>query len=222
MRDEQSTHHDPHAHDGKNWDTPFSYYGKLVWAIETLLIKRGVCSGGDIHRQLVGVAKRSATDGAKVVARALVDPAFKARLVSDAMAAVRELGFDINVALGELRVVENTNRVHHLVVCTLCSCYPTTLLGRPPDWYKSLAYRSRAVIDPRGVMRGFGLDLGDHIQVRVVDSTADCRYMVLPLRPAGTDNMEEEELASLVTRDSLIGVTQPLIPEQKEANAPIS
>ena len=119
-------------------------------------------------------------------------------------------------------MVENTDMVHHLVVCTLCSCYPTSLLGRPPDWYKSLAYRSRAVSDPRGVMRGFGLELRDHVEVRVVDSTADCRYMVLPRRPNGTENLGEEELAGLVTRDSLIGVTHPLSPEPAEATAPIS
>lgn len=219
MSDENIAHNDPHVHDVKNWDTPIGHHGGLVWAIETLLINKRICSGRDIQRQIAAVTRRSGADGAKVVARAWVDTGFKARLVSTPMAAVEELGYNLNVTLGELRVVENTNRIHHLVVCTLCSCYPTTLLGRPPDWYKSLAYRSRAVIDPRGVMRGFGLDLGNHVQVKVVDSTADCRYMVLPLRPSGTDNMREVELANLVTRDSLIGVTQPLTPEQKVTSA---
>jgi nitrile hydratase len=112
-----------------------------------------------------------------------------------------------------LAVVENTDEVHHLVVCTLCSCYPRMLLGRPPDWYKSLAYRSRAVVDPRGVMREFGLDLGDNVEVRVLDSTADLRYLVLPQRPPGTQHLSEEQLAELVTRDSMIGVSNPRTPE---------
>jgi nitrile hydratase len=112
-----------------------------------------------------------------------------------------------------LAVVENTDEVHHLVVCTLCSCYPRMLLGRPPDWYKSLAYRSRAVVDPRGVMREFGLDLGDNVEVRVLDSTADLRYLVLPQRPPGTQHLSEEQLAELVTRDSMIGVSHPRTPE---------
>jgi nitrile hydratase len=112
-----------------------------------------------------------------------------------------------------LAVVENTDEVHHLVVCTLCSCYPRMLLGRPPDWYKSLAYRSRAVVDPRGVMREFGLDPGDNVEVRVLDSTADLRYLVLPQRPPGTQHLSEEQLAELVTRDSMIGVSNPRTPE---------
>ncbi|MCH7746408.1 MAG: nitrile hydratase subunit alpha, partial [Chloroflexi bacterium] len=152
------------------------------------------------------------TDGARIVARAWVDPEFKARLVSDTRSAVAELGY-VLAPESQLAVMENTASVHHIVVCTLCSCYPTSLLGPPPDWYKSFAYRSRAVSDPRGVMREFGLDLDENVEVRVVDSTADLRYVVLPERPAGTENMSEEELAKLVNRDSMIGVTKASSPE---------
>ena len=124
-----------------------------------------------------------------------------------------DLGYSLPDTTPHLSVVENTDQVHHLVVCTLCSCYPRTLLGRPPDWYKSFAYRSRAVVDPRGVMREFGLDLDDSIEVKVLDSTADLRYLVLPQRPSGTEGMSEAELAKLVSRDSMIGVCNPRVPE---------
>jgi nitrile hydratase len=146
-----------------------------------------------------------------------VDPQFKARLLADSRAALAEVGYALPDTTPHLAVVENTHKVHYLVVCTLCSCYPRMLLGRPPDWYKSLAYRSRAVIDPRGVMREFGLELDDSIEVRVLDSTADLRYLVLPRRPAGTEQMSEEELAKLVTRDSMIGVNDALTPEPVRA-----
>lgn len=154
------------------------------------------------------MARRSPADGARLVARAWVDPGFRARLLADPKAAAAELGLDATSS-ARLVVVENTPEVHHLVVCTLCSCYPRALLGVPPDWYKSLRYRSRAVVDPRGVMREFGLDLPEPVEVRVLDSTADIRYMVLPRRPPGTEHLSEEELAHLVTRDSLIGVADP-------------
>jgi nitrile hydratase len=146
-----------------------------------------------------------------------VDPEFKARLLADPKAALAEMGYNIAGDIPQLVVVENSDQVHHLVVCTLCSCYPRTLLGRPPDWYKSLAYRSRAVIDPRGVMREFGLELEGDVEVRVLDSTADMRYLVLPQRPAGTESFSEAELAKLVTRDSMIGVTQASSPEPAAA-----
>ena len=123
-----------------------------------------------------------------------------------------ELGYALAETTTQLEVVENTDDVHHMVVCTLCSCYPSTLLGRPPDWYKSLAYRSRAVTDPRGVMREFGMNVAEEVKVRVLDSTADLRYLVLPRRPAGTEGLSEEELAKLVTRDCMIGVTDALSP----------
>jgi len=143
------------------------------------------------------------------VARAWVDPAFKARLIADPKAACAELGIDAT-SLNEFVVLENTDKVRHIVVCTLCSCYPRPILGRPPDWYKSFNYRSRAVNDPRGVMREFGQDVGPDVEVRVHDSTADMRYLVLPQRPSGTEGMSERQLAKLVTRDSLIGVVDAL------------
>ena len=151
--------------------------------------------------------------GAKVVARAWIDPAFKARLLADAKAAVAELGIDTG-SLVTLVAIENTEKLHNVVVCTLCSCYPRPILGVPPDWYKSLSYRSRVVVDPRGVLKEFGLDLEREIEVRVYDSTADIRYLVIPARPAGTDGMSEEDLASLVTRDSMIGVARARTPGQ--------
>ena len=177
-------------------------------AMEELLVEKGVIGGDDVRRAMDVIAARSPADGARVVARAWTDPAFKLRLLEDPRAALAEVGYP--VASGAvLSVVENTEAVHHLVVCTLCSCYPTSLLGPPPDWYKSFAYRSRAVADPRGVMREFGLEVDEAVEVRVVDSAADLRYMVLPRRPEGTEGMAEEDLVALVTRDSLVGVGAP-------------
>ena len=150
-------------------------------------------------------------NGAQVVAKAWTDSIFKAYLIKDGISAVRTLGYKPDDDLAQLIVVENTKSVHNLVVCTLCSCYPRWLLGRPPDWYKSINYRSRAVRDPRGVLKEFGLVLPANVEIRVVDSTADIRYMVLPKRPKGTDNLDQEDLAKLVTRNSLIGVADALI-----------
>ena len=147
-------------------------------------------------------------NGAKVVARAWVDPAFKRRLLADATAAIAEMGF-IGRQGEDMVVLENSPTVHHLVVCTLCSCYPWPLLGLPPVWYKSAPYRSRAVLDPRGVLREFGVALSEDVEVRVWDSTAELRYLVLPERPPGTEGMTEEELATLVTRESMIGTAKP-------------
>jgi nitrile hydratase len=190
-----------------------THYEKRVWAIQALLVEKGIITADAVRQQIEIVDARTPADGAKVVARSWVDPAFKARLLQDAKSAVTELGFDS----GEspiLVAVENTPKVHNVVVCTLCSCYPRALLGLPPDWYKSLSYRSRAVVDPRGVLQEFGLDLDPEVEVRVYDSSADMRYLVIPERPPGTEHMSEAELASLVTRDSLIGVTKPRPPEQ--------
>jgi len=179
-----------------------------VRALEELLVEKGVLGREEIRARIDWLVSRTPADGARLVARAWVDEAFKARLLDDARAAALELDLDpgpspVVVAL------ENTEAVHHMVVCTLCSCYPKALLGPPPDWYKSLPYRSRAVSDPRGVLREFGLDLGADIELLVVDSTADIRYLVVPRRPAGTERLDEEALARLVTRDSMIGVAQP-------------
>jgi nitrile hydratase len=207
MSDQHSLHpHDSgHSHAGTNELSPFA---RRAEAIEALLVEKGVFTRNEILRTVKAWAARSPADGARLVARAWVDPAFKARLIADPKAAAAELGIDAATP-ATLVVVENTERVHHLVVCTLCSCYPRTLLGIPPDWYKSLNYRSRAVADPRGVMREFGLDLDPRVEVRVLDSTADIRYLVLPRRPPGTDHLTEEELAQLVTRDSMIGAEDP-------------
>jgi nitrile hydratase subunit alpha len=182
-----------------------------VRALEALLVEKGVVSREDVRRQVDWLVSRSPGDGARVVARAWVDPEFKARLVADARAAALELGLDPGPS-PVVEAVENTESLHNMVVCTLCSCYPRALLGPPPDWYKSLAYRSRAVADPRGILREFGVDLDDEVEVRVHDSTADIRYLVIPRRPEGTESMTEDELAGLVTRDSMIGVAQPLAP----------
>ena len=172
-------------------------------ALESLLVEKGLTSS-DVVDTVISAYEQDVgpRNGAKVVARAWADPAYKARLLADGSSAVEELGY--SGAL--IAVVENTPTVHNLVVCTLCSCYPSALLGLPPTWYKSFAYRSRAVIEPRAVLREFGLDLPESVEVRVWDSSSELRYLVLPERPAGTDGLSEEQLAELVTRDSMIGV----------------
>ena len=177
-----------------------------VMALESLLVEKGLVDPEALDALVDAYEHRIGPhNGARVVARAWKDPAYKTRLLTDATAAIAELGF--GGLQGEHMVaVENTPTVHNLVVCTLCSCYPYPLLGLPPIWYKSAAYRSRAVIDPRGVLREFGLELPGETQVRVWDSTAELRYLVLPERPEGTQGLSEERLASLVTRDAMIGV----------------
>ncbi len=209
-------HHDESEHEGIQPDTGLSLPAKRALAIHELLVEKGVIANGEVRERAEAYRSRSPADGAKVVARAWRDPDFKRRLLDDARAAVYELGYTLTHD-AELAVVENTESVHHLVVCTLCSCYPTSLLGPPPDWYKSFAYRQRAMIEPRSVMREFGMELDDDKRVRVVDSAADLRYLVLPRRPAGTNGMTEEELAALVTRDSMIGVSEPLRPKVQSA-----
>jgi nitrile hydratase len=176
-----------------------------VKALESLLVEKGLVDAAavdaivDVYENKVGPR-----NGARVVARAWVDPAYKKRLLTDATAAIAELGY--GGAQGDhMVVVENGPRVHNVIVCTLCSCYPWPTLGLPPTWYKSAPYRSRVVIDPRGVLREFGVELGEDVELRVWDSTAELRYLVLPQRPPGTDGMSADELAELVTRDSMIG-----------------
>ncbi len=208
--------HDHHDHDHlspsghpfrADNDEPLTYWQRMEIAVRELLIEKNHLTPAQITAQIDAMDARSPANGAAVVARAWVDPAFKARLLDNAADASREMGFDI----GPLRLiaVENTDKIHNLIVCTLCSCYPRNLLGLPPDWYKTRAYRSRAVSEPRAVLREFGLDLPDSTQVRVHDSTADMRYIVLPARPAGTDTLSEADLAQLVTRDSMIGTGLP-------------
>ena len=197
-----------HHHPGVAEDVTVGERVLRLYAIEELLVEKGVIGPDDVRRVMDVIAARSPVDGARVVARAWMDTAFKLRLLEDPREALAEMGYP-PVSGSKLVVVENTESLHHLVVCTLCSCYPTSLLGPPPDWYKSFAYRSRAVVDPRGVMREFGLEVGEAVEVRVVDSAADLRYMVLPRRPEGTEGMAEEDLAALITRDSLVGVGAP-------------
>jgi nitrile hydratase subunit alpha len=179
-----------------------------VRALESLLAEKGLIDPRaldalvDTYENKVGPR-----NGAKVVARAWVDPAYKQRLLSDATAAIKELGFS-GLQGEDMAVVENTPEVHNLVVCTLCSCYPWPTLGLPPVWYKSAPYRARAVSDPRGVLKEFGTEVSENVEVRTWDTTAELRYLVLPERPPGTENLTEDQLAELVTRDSMIGVTR--------------
>jgi nitrile hydratase subunit alpha len=196
-----------HGHDHAHQVVP-SDLALRVKALESLLVEKGLVDTAaldtvvDTYERKIGPR-----NGARVVARAWVDPAYKQRLLADATAAMAEFGY--GGTQGEhMRVVENTPDVHNLIVCTLCSCYPWSVLGLPPVWYKSSAYRSRAVIDPRGVLREFGLELPEHVEVRVWDSTAELRYLVLPERPDGSEGLGEDELAALVTRDAMVGVAK--------------
>jgi nitrile hydratase len=202
-----SEHDHDHDHD------PITTGGEpaAARALEELLVGKGVVQREDVRRNIDELVSRSPADGARLVARAWVDPEFKERLLADARAAVQELDLDSG-RLPLVIAVENTETVHHMVVCTLCSCYPRALLGPPPDWYKSLPYRSRAVSDPHGVLGEFGVELDDDAELRVLNSTADVRYLVLPRRPVGSEGLSEDELAGLVTRDSMIGVAQPVAP----------
>ena len=205
MSDDGHGHDHPHEPITSD-DSPVAARAR---ALEELLVQKGVVQRDEVRRNVDWLVSRSPGDGARLVARAWVDPEFKERLLGDARAAALELGLDPGPS-PVVVAVENTEGVHHMVVCTLCSCYPRALLGPPPDWYKSLPYRSRAVSDPRGVLEEFGVELEDGVEVRVLDSTADIRYLVLPRRPEGTDGLSEGDLAALVTRDSMIGVAQPV------------
>ena len=197
------SHHEHHDHDHTE---PPSELELRVKALESLLVDKGLVDAAavdalvDVYETQVGPH-----NGAQVVARAWSDPAFKAWLLEDATAAIASMGF-VGRQSEHLRVAENSAEVHNLVVCTLCSCYPWGLLGLPPVWYKSAPYRSRAVADPRGVLMEFGTELADDVEVRVWDSTAEVRYLVLPQRPEGADDMSEADLAALVTRNAMIGV----------------
>ena len=212
----------PHAHDHGGYDvdpthrhppqpdledTPLARHQVMQMAVTSLLIEKGIFSGDDMRAQVERMDGLNPGIGARLVARAWTDEGFRQRLLADSRAAAAELGIDTGPI--PILVMENTPETHNLVVCTLCSCYPKFLLGVPPDWYKSRNYRRRAVREPRKVLAEFGTELDPDVAIRVHDSTADMRYMILPMRPAGTDGMGGEELARLVTRDSLIGVTVP-------------
>jgi nitrile hydratase len=199
---EKSHDHD-HQHDHQAVPSDLNL---RVKALESLLVEKGFVDRAALDAVVdTYETKIGPRNGARVVAHAWVDPAYKKRLLTDASAAIAELGYAGGQG-EDMVVVENGPKVHNLVVCTLCSCYPWPILGLPPVWYKSSPYRSRAVIDPRGVLKEFGLELADDVEVRVWDSTAELRYLVLPERPAGTERMSEEQLAALVTRDSMVGV----------------
>lgn len=198
-------------HDGHHPE-PESYGALRTKAIESLLVEKGLVASDAIdaivetYEQDIGPM-----NGAKVVARAWVDPEYKRRLLADGTAAIAELGF-VGTEGAQIVVLENTHTTQNMVVCTLCSCYPWPVLGLPPGWYKSFAYRSRAVIEPRAVLKDFGLELDDSVEVQVWDSTAEVRYMVLPERPAGTDSLTGDDLVAIVTRDSMIGVAKVKAP----------
>jgi len=208
--DPDHPHTGSHHHD--HGQEPPSATALRVKALESLLVEKGLVDPAaldaiiDYYENKVGPR-----NGVRVVARAWTDTAYKARLLADATAAIAELGY--SGSQGEHMVaVENTPALHNIIVCTLCSCYPWAVLGLPPNWYKSAAYRSRVVIEPRAVLREFGLDLPDSVEVRVWDSTAEVRYLVLPERPAGTENMSEDQLAALVTRDAMVGTARVRVP----------
>lgn len=210
-------HHHDHNHDDDHQDHDLAaagigtgdyvpgYFEMLEMSIGELLVERGLIGASEIRRQIEVLDSRTPALGAKVVARAWVDPEFKKRLLSNGRGACEELGISFYDDTG-LIVLENTDDVHNLIVCTLCSCYPRPVLGLPPDWYKLKPYRARAVIEPRAVLAEFGTIIPDDVEVRVSDSTAQVRFLVLPKRPNGSENFSEEQLAALVTRDSMIGV----------------
>ena len=216
VHDRGHAHAHDHGHDHEvapeNRDVAETgYYELMARAIRDLLVDKGVVTAEEVRAQLEFMDSRGPALGAQVVAKAWSDPEYRARLLENGTGAVAELGIPMGDT--ELVVVENTPEVHNMIVCTLCSCYPRTVLGLPPDWYKSKSYRSRAVVEPRGVLAEFGTEIAGDVAVRVHDSNADMRYLVLPMRPEGTDGWAEDSLAALVTRDSMIGVALPRSPD---------
>ena len=203
---EESGHSHPHAPAAKD-EKIHSYYQLLGLALKELLIEKGIVTAGEIREAIEFRDSITPALGASIVARAWTDPAFKQRLLADGTEAIKEFGLDMGAT--ELVVVQNTPKVHNMIVCTLCSCYPRAVLGLPPSWYKSREYRARAVREPRAVLKEFGTEIANSVEVRVHDSTADMRYLVLPMRPQGTEKLNEEQLASLITRDCMVGVSLP-------------
>ncbi len=201
-------HDHPHPAQRDHDAGPMGVYEVMEEAVRLLLIEKGILTDAEIAAQIDLIDSRSPALGAKVVARAWTDAAFKQRLLADCRAALMEMQIDIG-QIAEFKVVENTPETHNVIVCTLCSCYPKLLLGIPPAWYKNLAYRSRTVVDPRGVLAEFGVKVPKSQEVRVHDSTADLRYIVLPMRPKGTEKLDEPALAALVSRDAMIGTAIP-------------
>jgi nitrile hydratase alpha subunit len=204
-----NSEHDHADHEAIETDVskPLSYYDVMETAVRELLIDKKLFAASEIRRQIEVIDSRTPLLGARVVAHAWVDPAFRARLLADGRGACEELGISFYDDTG-LIVLENTDEVHNLIVCTLCSCYPRPVLGLPPDWYKLKPYRARAVSEPRAVLAEFGTIISDEVAIRVSDSTAMVRYLVLPKRPTGTERLSEAQLAALVTRDTMIGVVE--------------
>lgn len=203
-----------HPHEEVSGDKPPGYYEVMETAVRELLIEKHLLQAGEITRQIEVLDSRTPALGAAVVARAWTDPAFKERLLANGRMACEELGISFYDDT-HLIVLENTTKVHNLIVCTLCSCYPRPLLGLPPDWYKLKPFRARAVIEPRAVLAEFGTTIPDDVEVRVSDSTAMLRYMVLPMRPEGTEKFGEAQLAAIVTRDAMIGVIAVTVGEER-------
>lgn len=201
-----------HDHDHILSPSENSPFAAREAAIRALLIEKGILTADELRRRVEAMDARTPAIGAHIIARAWVDPDFKKHLLQDAETAIRDMGIP-TAATSRIVAVENTDAVHNLIVCTLCSCYPIAILGRPPAWYKSLTYRSRAVADPRGVLREFGLELSADTEVRVHDSTADIRYLVIPQRPPNTEDLSEAQLTALITRDSMIGVAKAQPPK---------
>ncbi|MBY5399494.1 nitrile hydratase subunit alpha [Rhizobium leguminosarum] len=216
------TEHEEHGHGHDHDHAPIvaserpGYYDIMETAFQELMIEKGYFTAGEIRRQIEVLDSRNPALGAKVVARAWTDPGFRERLLENGRTACEELGITFYDET-QLIVLENTPNVHNLIVCTLCSCYPRPVLGLPPDWYKLKPYRARAVYEPRKVLEEFGTNIPHDVEIRVSDSTAIQRYLVLPMRPAGTDDLNEEQLAALVTRDAMIGVVQIQSPTQGAA-----
>jgi nitrile hydratase alpha subunit len=210
-----SSHAHAHTPAPDTGDAVPGYYEVMETAVRELLVEKKVIGAGEIRQMLEVMDTRTPALGSKIVARAWVDPEFRARLLANGRATLEELGIDFFEDT-QLIVLENTDSVHNLVVCTLCSCYPREILGLPPDWYKMKPYRARAVKEPRAVLAEFGTVIPDDVEIRVSDSTAMIRFLVLPQRPKGTEGFTEEQLAGLVTRDAMIGVVRASNPEKKE------
>ena len=204
-------HNHAHDHAGVVGDVMPGYFDIMETAVRELLVEKQLIGASEIRRQIEVLDSRTPALGAKVVARAWVDPSFRARLLANGRAACEELGITFYDDTG-LIVLENTDKIHNLIVCTLCSCYPRPVLGLPPDWYKLKPYRARAVVEPRAVLAEFGTVIPDDVEIRVSDSTSQVRYLVLPKRPEGTESFSEEQLAALVTRDAMIGVVPAAVP----------
>jgi nitrile hydratase alpha subunit len=204
-------HNHAHDHAGVVGDVMPGYFDIMETAVRELLVEKQLIGASEIRRQIEVLDSRTPVLGAKVVARAWVDPSFRARLLANGRAACEELGITFYDDTG-LIVLENTDKIHNLIVCTLCSCYPRPVLGLPPDWYKLKPYRARAVVEPRAVLAEFGTVIPDDVEIRVSDSTSQVRYLVLPKRPEGTESFSEEQLAALVTRDAMIGVVPAAVP----------